>query len=66
MDLDALLHIKSTNAMWYWHNYGITKEKFLSNQKISQNFIITGESIDNNGTKFVASFEHKKYPIYAV
>ncbi len=59
MDLEVFLHIKSTNALWYWHNYGITKDKFLTNKKLSQNFIVTGESATNNGTKFVASFEHK-------
>ena len=59
MELDAMLHIKTTNAMWYWHNYGITKDKFIKNKNLNKNFHVTAESTTHNGTTFVASFEHE-------
>ena len=47
------------------HDYAITFDTFNSTAHLANEMIITAYD-ELNGTKFIASMEHKKYPIFTV
>jgi len=60
--LDAMQTQKTT---YNWHEFGVTKDVFLGNKKLSRFFDILGTSVDKNGKQFIAMLEARNLPIYA-
>ncbi|XP_026100152.1 gamma-glutamyl hydrolase-like [Carassius auratus] len=49
-----------------FHHYGVTKEAFLGNEKLSGFFSVLSTNIAQNGFEFVSTVEGRKYPFYGV
>lgn len=49
--------------IYYSHHCRYKVEDFVEN--VGEVFYLTGTSSDDQDREFIASFEHKKYPIYA-
>ncbi|KAL1269367.1 hypothetical protein QQF64_031656 [Cirrhinus molitorella] len=49
-----------------FHHYGVTKEAFTGNEKLSGFFSVLSTNIAENGLEFVSTMEGMKYPFYGV
>ncbi|KTG45531.1 hypothetical protein cypCar_00012666 [Cyprinus carpio] len=49
-----------------FHHYGVTKEAFMGNEKLSGFFSVLSTNIAQNGLEFVSTMEGRKYPFYGV
>lgn len=58
--------INNTNATFQLHIRGLLKETFESFEKVKEFFNVTSYGTDDDGNKFVNSYEGKNYPIYGV
>lgn len=49
-----------------FHHYGVTKEAFMNNEKLTGLFSVISTNIAQNGAEFVSTIEGRKYPFYGV
>ncbi|XP_052419809.1 gamma-glutamyl hydrolase isoform X2 [Carassius gibelio] len=49
-----------------FHHYGVTKEAFMGNEKLSGFFSVLSTNIAQNGLEFVSTMEGRKHPFYGV
>ncbi|XP_042617377.1 gamma-glutamyl hydrolase-like [Cyprinus carpio] len=49
-----------------FHHYGVTKEAFMGNEKLSGSFSVLSTNIAQNGLEFVSTMEGRKKPFYGV
>ncbi|XP_043102796.1 gamma-glutamyl hydrolase [Puntigrus tetrazona] len=49
-----------------YHHYGVTKEAFAGNEKLSGFFSALSTNVAQNGVEFVSTVEGRKYPFYGV
>ncbi|KAJ0067935.1 hypothetical protein NL108_011735 [Boleophthalmus pectinirostris] len=49
-----------------FHNYGLTVQTVLENEKLNNFFTILSTNVADNGAHFVSTIEGKKYPFYGV
>ena len=62
-EIDLLVH---TNSTIYNHHWGFFPNEYHNEQKLEELTIVTSDSEDHNGTKFVNSYEGKNDKIFAV
>jgi gamma-glutamyl hydrolase len=54
-----------SNSIYFTHTCGIRTTSFNKNLNLTSQFELLTTAANKNGTEFVASMEHKKYPIVA-
>eukprot|EP01017_Pseudomicrothorax_dubius_P004420 TRINITY_DN1087_c0_g1_i6.p1 TRINITY_DN1087_c0_g1~~TRINITY_DN1087_c0_g1_i6.p1 ORF type:complete len:376 (+),score=96.35 TRINITY_DN1087_c0_g1_i6:69-1196(+) len=67
-DLDPWLqlYIQTSPAQLFNHFYGVEPKIFNSNPILNSSFNVLSVAYDSTGREFIASIEHKKYPVYGV
>ena len=52
--------------LYYWHQWGVEYNNFVNNNLLNDAFNVLMTSKDNDGLEFVAAFEGKTLPYYAI
>ena len=56
-------NVFNREIVYYTHNCGFTPEDFNKHKTLSKDYHVIGTSKNSKGVEFLASVEHKKYPI---
>jgi len=54
----------SQNVTYNHHQYGLTPDHFMQNDKLTSFFNLISTNVDRNGLPFISMIEGKKYPVY--
>lgn len=60
---EEINRIFDNQIVYYTHHCGFTPKDFLGHKTLPQDYHLIGTSTNDKGVEFLASIEHKKYPI---
>jgi hypothetical protein len=60
---EELNSIFNNEIVYYTHHCGFTPASFQTHKTLPKDYHLIGTSFNEKGREFIASIEHKKYPI---
>jgi len=59
-------YVENNDVNYFSHDNGLLLEKLENSKTLKDEILVTSIAENDNGQKFVSSFESKKYPFYGV